>query len=129
MNLINNQFRTNWKLSLAICAGFSIWNLLLSLVALASSAYARIRVVAGAIVLAFYFLLDGAAAMINEVFRATWGHAVSPGWSNSRLWHAMLGTDPPSGPGVLGCLFTLAVFMLLLLFVLERKLRPVEIIK
>jgi len=122
-------FRSNWKFSLAIFAGFAVWNLLLSLVALASSAYARIRVVAGGIVLGFYFLLDGAAAMINGVFRATWGHAVSPGWANSRLWHAMLGTDPPSGPGVSGCLFVLLVMMLLLVLVLERKLRPVEIIK
>ncbi len=122
-------FRSNWKLSLAIFAGFAVWNLLLSLVALTSSAYARIRVVAGGIVLGFYFLLDGAAAMINGVFRATWGHAVSPGWTNTRLWHAMLGTDPPSGPGVSGCLFVLLVMMLLLVLVLERKLRPVEIIK
>jgi len=122
-------FRTNWKMSLAIFAGFFIWILLLSLVALASSAYARIRVVAGGIILGFFFILNGASAMINGVFRATWGSALSPTWASRRIWYAMLGIDPPRGPGVTECLFALLAIMFLLVVILERKLRPVEIIK
>ena len=122
-------FRENWGMSLAIFAGFAIWILLLSLVALASSAYARVRMVAGGIVLGFFFILNGASLMINGVFRATWGSALSPTWATRRIWYAMLGVDPPSGPGVSQCLFALLVIMLLLVLVLERKLRPVEIIK
>jgi ABC-2 type transport system permease protein len=40
-------FRTNWSLGMGIVAGFALWILLVSLVALAGSAYARIRAVAG----------------------------------------------------------------------------------
>lgn len=122
-------FWANWKMSLAILAGFAIWILMLSLVALASSAYARVRVVAGGIILGFFFILNGASMMINGVFRATWASALSPTWATRRLWYAMLGVDPPNGPGAPACFFALLVIMFLLVLVLERKLRPVEIIK
>jgi ABC-2 type transport system permease protein len=120
--------RANWSLGLGIFAGFAIWILLVSLVALASSAYAKLRVVAGGIVLGFFFILSGASAIINGVFRSTWGYALNPSWATRRLWYAMLRVDPPTGPGVLECLIVLAAIILLLAFVLERKLRPVEVI-
>jgi len=122
-------FRANWKMGPAVFAGFVIWILLLSLVALASSAYARVRVVAGGIVLGFFFILGGAAAMVNGVLRATWGSAIDPFWAARRIWYSMFSIDsPPSGPGAAQCFFVLLALMLLLVLVLERKLRPVEII-
>jgi hypothetical protein len=121
-------FQANWRIGLGIFAGFVVWILLLSLVALASSAYARLRVVAGGIVLGFFFILNGASVMINGVFRATWGYSINPGWATRRLWYEMFNLEPPAGPGVLECSFMLAAMMLLLIFVLERKLRPVEIV-
>ena len=121
-------FLDNWKMGLGIFTGLSIWILLLSLVALASSAYVKLRAVAGGLVLGFIFILGGASAMINGVFRSTSGHAVDPFWATRRLWSAMLSTDPPAGPGVLECTLTLIILFVLLIFVLERKLRPVEVI-
>jgi ABC-2 type transport system permease protein len=118
----------NWKLGLGIFAGFVLWILLVSLVALASSAYAKLRVVAGGVVLGFFFVLSGASVMINGVFRSTWGYALNPSWATRRLWCAMLSVDPPNGPGVPECLSFLAAMIFLLAFVLERKLRPVEVI-
>lgn len=121
-------FRINWKLGAGISAGFCVWILLISLVALASSAYARVRVVAGGIVLAFFFILSGASLMINGVFRATWGYALNPTWTTRRLWYALLNLDAPTGPGVFACVLTLSVILLLLILILERKLRPVEVV-
>ncbi len=121
-------FRENWKLGLGIFIGFVLWILLVSLVALASSAYAKMRVVAGGIILGFFFVLSGASVMINAVFRATWGHAINPAWVIRRIWHALLSLDPPSGPGVFACFAMLLVISLLLILVLERKLRPVEVV-
>jgi ABC-2 type transport system permease protein len=121
-------FRNNWSIGFSVLAGFVIWILLLSLVALASSAYAKLRVVAGGIVLGFFFILGGASVMINGVFRSTWGYIFNPNWAVRRLWYAMLDIEPPTGPGVAVCIFALTVFILLLIFVLERKLRPVEVI-
>jgi ABC-2 type transport system permease protein len=122
-------FRSNWKLGFGVFAGFVIWILLVSFVALASSAYAKLRPVAGGFVLAFFFILSGASVMINGVFRSTWGHAINPSWATRRLWYAMLDVTPPSGPGVIACIAAMLVMLLLLILVLERKLRPVEVVK
>jgi len=121
-------FSENWRLGIGIVAGFAVWILLVSLVALASSAYVKLRVVAGGLVLGFFFVLGGASTMMNLVFRSTWGSAFNPIWITRRLWYAMFNVDPPAGPGVWACILALAAFMLLFLLVLERKLRPVEVI-
>jgi ABC-2 type transport system permease protein len=124
----SDWFYENWRLGLGIVAGFAVWLLLVSMVALASSAYAKIKIVSGAIVLAFFFLLSGASAMVNGVFRVTWGNALSPTWAVSRLWYAMLNVNPPAGPGVAVSASVVAAVILLLAFVLLRKLRPIEVI-
>jgi ABC-2 type transport system permease protein len=124
----SDWLKSNWRLGSGIIAGFAVWLLLISMVALASSAYARLKIVSGALVLAFFFVLSGASVMINGVFRVTWGHALNPTWAASRLWYAMLNVDPPAGPGVGVCASVLTALICLLGFVLLRKLRPIEVI-
>jgi ABC-2 type transport system permease protein len=119
----------NWTLGVAIVAGFLLWLLVLSLVAMASSAYVKWRVVAGAVSLAFFFILSGVSTMIDNVFRVTWGHVLDPAWSVNRVWCTLLDVDPPEGPGAGASLLSLAVFVLLLVVVIERKLRPVEVVR
>ena len=58
----------------------------------------------------------------------TWGHALDPAWAVNRVWCALLDVDPPDGPGAGTSVFALAVFVLLLIVVIERKLRPVEVV-
>jgi ABC-2 type transport system permease protein len=119
----------NWTLGAGMVVGFLLWLLILSLVAMAASAYVRWRVVAAAISLAFFFLLTGVAAMIDEVFRVDWGHIIDPAWTVNRVWCSLLGVDPPGGPGLGASLLSLGVFVLILVSVIERKLRPVEIVR
>lgn len=121
-------FRANWTFGYAIVAGFAVWVLLVSLVALAGSAWVRWKVVAGALVLGFFFILAGISVMVNSVFRVDWGHALNPAWATYRLWCGMLQVEPPEGPGVLPCALTLGVIALLLALVLERRVRAVEVI-
>src|SRR5215213_5887728 len=85
--------------------------------------------VAGAVSLAVFFILSGVSAMIDEVFRVTWGHILDPAWSVNRVWCTLLGVDPPEGPGTAASIMGLAVFVLLLVAVIERKLRPVEVVR
>jgi ABC-2 type transport system permease protein len=122
-------FVANWTLGAGVVIGFLLWLLILSLVAMASSAYVKWRVVAGAVSLAFFFLLTGVAEMIDEVFRVTWGHALDPAWSVNRVWCALLGVEAPPGPDTVTSLLSLAGFVLLLVLVIERKLRPVEVVR
>lgn len=120
--------RANWTLGAGMVAGFLLWLLILSLVAMASSAYVKWKVVAAAASLAFFFILSGIAEMIDNVFRVTWGHVIDPAWAVNRVWCALLGVTPPEGPGPAASGSALAAMVLLLVLVIERKLRPVEVV-
>ena len=122
-------FLANWTLGAGMVVGFLLWLLVLSLVAMASSAYVKWRVVAGAVSLAFFFILAGVSAMIDEVLRVSWGHILDPAWAVNRVWATLLGVDPLAGPGALASMLALATYILLLVLVIERKLRPVEVVR
>ncbi len=121
-------FRENWMLGAGMVAGFAVWVLLVSFVALASSACVRWKVVAGALVLAYFFILAGVSTMVNAVFGVSWGYALNPAWTANRLWRALLGVGAGEGPGVTASAFVLAAMVLGLAFVLARRLRPVEVV-
>lgn len=120
--------RVNWALGAGVVVGFLLWVLILGLVAMASSAYVKWRIVAAGVSLAFFFILTGVAEMIDNVFRVRWGHIIDPIWSVNRIWCALLGVEPPSGPGAGASAVALAALVVLLVAVIERKLRPVEIV-
>ncbi len=122
-------FLANWTLGIAVVVGFLLWLLVLSLVAMATSAYVKWRIVAGAVSLAVFFILAGVAEMIDNVFRVKWGHVLDPAWAVNRVWCTLLSVEPPEGPGTAASMLSLAVFVLLLVAVIERKLRPVEVVR
>ena len=122
-------FVANWTLGAGMVIGFLLWLLILGLVAMASSAYVKWRIVAGAVSLAVFFILSGVAEMIEEIFRVNWGHVIDPAWTVNRVWCTLLGVDPPAGPGAVASIFSLATFVFLLVVVIERKLRPVEVVR
>ncbi|MCZ6508829.1 MAG: hypothetical protein O7A04_12395 [Acidobacteria bacterium] len=122
-------FTANWTLGAGIFFGFLLWILLVGLVALASSAYVKWRIVAGALVLGVFFMMAGAAELTNQVLRVRWASAFSPLMAMQQIWRAMLGVDAlESAPGVASCLLALAAMVTVLLLVVERKLRPVQVI-
>jgi len=119
----------NWRLGAGVFAGFALWITFVSLVALASSAYVKWRIVAGALVLGFFFVLAGAAQMVAVVWRVEWGSALNPAISMNQIWRTMLGAERITGLGMAECVLVLAAMAGLLLVVLERKLRPLEVVK
>ncbi len=120
--------RTNWRLGAGMAAGFVLWMLVVSMVALACSAYARLKVVSGGLVLGFFFILGGVSGIVNSVLRVKWGHAVNPTWAAHRIWCALLEVESAPGPGVAACAFVLVFITILLAAVIARKLRAVEVI-
>ena len=122
-------FATNWMLGAGIFFGFVLWIMLVGLVALASSAYVKWRIVAGALVLGVFFVMAGAAELTNAVLRVQWASAFSPGVAMNQIWRSMLGVDPVEGaPGAVACLLALGAMVVVLLAVVERRLRPVQVI-
>jgi hypothetical protein len=122
-------FLANWTLGAGMVAGFLVWLLVLSLVAMASSAYVKWRIVAAAVSLAFFFILTGIGEMIDQVLRVNWGHIIDPAWAVNQVWRALLDVPLLDGPGAWASAVSLAVMVLLLGLVIERKLRPVEVVR
>ena len=118
----------NWRLGFGLFTGFMLWIFLVSLAALASSAWVKLRVIAGGLILGFFFILSGIAGTINGVFRGTWGYLLNPSWAVERIAYAIFGTEAPDGPGAAPAIAAFFVILLLLALILERKLRPVEVV-
>jgi|SRR5688572_15249388 len=121
-------FSENWNLGAGVFLGFVMWIVFVSLVAMASSAYVKWRVVAGALVLAFFFITAGAGELINAILRVDWGRAFNPTQAMNQIWRTMLGADPVRGPETPECLLAIAIMIAIFVFVLERKLRAVEVV-
>lgn len=118
----------NWLIGVGIVLGFLLWVVFVSLVAMTSSAYVKWRVVSGGLVLGSFFVLAGAAQITAMVLRVDWPKALNPAHAINQVWRAMLGAEALPGPVAWQCFLTLSVLSALLLFVLERKLRPVEVV-
>jgi ABC-2 type transport system permease protein len=123
-------FAKNWFLGLGIFFGFVFYIALVSLVAMTSSAYVKWRVVAGALVLAFFFLLAGAAEMVNAIFRVDWASALNPGYAINTVWAGLLDVEiSEEKPGFVACAVVLGTLGAGLLGLLARKLRAVEVVR
>jgi ABC-2 type transport system permease protein len=121
-------FTENWRMGSGVFFGFLLWIFLVALVALASSAYVKWRIVSGAMVLGVFFVLGGAAEIANQVLRVEWAAIANPARDMSQIYRSMLGAEPSAGPDALECLFAVGVMAALLLVILQRKLRPVEVV-
>ena len=118
----------NWRLCFGPFTGFLLWIILVALVALTSSAWVKLRAIAGGLVLGFFFISSGVAAMVNGVFRGTWGYLLNPSWTVERIAYALIGAETPDGPGTGAAISAFLAILFLLAFILERKLRPVEVV-
>jgi ABC-2 type transport system permease protein len=121
-------FTENWRMGSGVFLGLLLWIFLVALVALASSAYVKWRIVAGAMVLGVFFVLGGAAEIANQILRVEWATIANPARDMSQIYRSMLGAEPSAGPDALECLFAVGVMAALLLVILQRKLRPVEVV-
>ena len=124
----NGWGSANWRLGFGMFAGFLLWIFLVALTALASSAWIKLRSIAGGLVLGFFFILSGVASMVNGIFRGTWGYLLNPSWIVERITYVLTGMEAADVPGGAAAISAFIMILLLLAFVLERKLRPVEVV-
>ena len=123
-----NWFIENWNLGLGVFIGFMLWILLISLVALAGSAYVRRRIMAEALILGILFVLPVGTKIFNTIFNVMWASLLNPVRVMDQICRWLLGATPESGPTVFQCWLAVLVMIALLLTVLRRKLRPVEVV-
>jgi ABC-2 type transport system permease protein len=134
--------KTNIRYAAGIFIGSWIWILILSLLALALSAWVKWKPAAGGLIFGVFFVAAGFGATINGVQRTYWGNLFNirfligsvwvwlfEGSANTSGGATFFGT--PQGEEVpLWCCWTaLAVLCLICLYMLTRKIRGMEVVR
>jgi len=124
----------NPRVPFAIFFGSWIWILLLALLALALSAWIRWRPVATGMLFGIFLIGEATGAAIEAVMDTRWGKLLAFDDLVQTIWAdlfggvAFLGQEFPRDPlPVLACWLGLAALGAFALFVLDRKVRAVEV--
>jgi ABC-2 type transport system permease protein len=119
----------------SIVLGSWLWIALLSLMALALSAWVRWKIASTALMLGVFFALAGFGEAVNEVLRTSWGKVFNLGYLISVVWLDLFRVDPIALKAAIGGLPSWAAWMALLgvaaffLFMLNRKLKAREVVR
>jgi ABC-2 type transport system permease protein len=122
-------WRSNVWLAESIVLTSLLWIFLIVFFALALSAWVKWRIVAGALLLVTFFLTSGLGAAINAILRTTKGSLVDPGANLERVTMWLMRREPPDGLSLEESLISLAVMLLLCLWMLTRKLKANEVVR
>jgi ABC-2 type transport system permease protein len=120
---------SNWFILRAILLGYWAWILLLSLLAVALSAWVKWKVVAGALILGVFGIGAGLATAINSILRTEFGSIIDLSRIMYTIWSDQLNVDPASGLEPIEAWLAFLAVCLFCLFLLERKIRPREVVR
>ena len=121
--------RSNLWLAGAIVMGPLLWITVLSLIAMAMSAWVKWRVAAGALILGVYFAGAGFGRAINGVLRIKSGTLIDLTEVNSTIWGWMFRYDTGTGQDLSDAWIALGVACAICLWLLTRKVRAFEVVK
>lgn len=110
-------------------AGFMLWILFLTLLALALSAWVRWKVVAGGLLLACMFVSAGFAAAFNAVLRTTVGHYVDPAVLIATIWAHLMDAPVEIGISTFQASTALLCMCAGLVYILQKKVRAYEVVR
>jgi ABC-2 type transport system permease protein len=113
----------------SILASSLIWIAILSLLAMALSAWVKWRIVAGALLLAVLFFGAGFAQAINAVLRTESGHFIDLAYLMGTVWNALFQVDSDHAIPVAEAWIALLAYCGICLGLLMRKVRAYEVIK
>ncbi len=142
-------FVSNLWMAGAIFVGSMTWIVLLSLLALALSAWVRWRVVASGALLGLFFVPSGFGEIVNGLFITRMGNLISPAALIKNIWRGLFGhfkrdvgsfvVDPAWGrpfvevalrePPLWAFWLVLALLCLVCLLLLARKVRAYEVVR
>jgi ABC-2 type transport system permease protein len=121
--------QANWWIAGAILIGPMVWIVVLSLIALATSAWVKWRIAAGALIVGVIFAGAGFGAAINGVMRTTNGSLIDLREVIFTIWAKLFRYDTGSGIDVWDAWNALAVTCALCIFLLTRRVRAFEVVK
>lgn len=119
----------NWRIGLAYLVGHLVWILVISLLALAISAWVRFRPAALGALFALLFVLSGFGSAVNGITSSSIGDVVHLTRAIASVVQHLFGAPTSSGLPVAVNWLTLAAVALLSLWVLRLKLRAHEVVR
>jgi ABC-2 type transport system permease protein len=106
-----------------------IWTTILSLIALAMSAWVKWKIAAGALILGVFFAGAGFGAAINGVMRTRYGSLIDLAQVNFIVWSKLFRYDVGSGIATGDAWMALGVACAICLWLLFKKVRAFEVVK
>jgi ABC-2 type transport system permease protein len=120
---------TNLWIAGSLFVSSLLWIALLSLLAMALSAWVKWRIVAGALLLAVMFFGAGFAQAINAVMRTESGHFIDVAYLMGTVWNGLFQVDAEHAIPVAQAWIALLFYCGVCLWLLMRKVRAYEVIK
>ena len=117
-----------WIVSSLLLSSF-LWIAILSLLAMALSAWVKWRIVAGALLLAVLFFGGGFGQAINAVMRTQSGHFVDIVYLIGTVWTSLFRIDNDRGISSSAAWVALLIYCGICLALLVRKVRAYEVVK
>ena len=106
-----------------------IWIAVLSLLAMALSAWVKWRIVAGALLLAVLFFGAGFAQAINAVLRTESGHFINIVYLMGVVWTSLFRVENEASMSSAEAWVALLIYCAICLALLVRKVRAYEVVK
>jgi ABC-2 type transport system permease protein len=121
--------KNNFWIAWALFAGLFVWSVILSLIALAISAWVRWKIAAGGLILGVFFVGSGFGAVINQVMRTKNGSMIDIAQMMATAWGQMLRYDTGNGISPTQAWTVLALVSMISLWLLSKKVRAFEVVK
>jgi len=119
----------NYRIGMAYLVGHVAWIVVISMLTLAISAWVRFKPAARGALFAIIFILAGFAQAVNAVTRTSFGDLIHLVRAINSVVMSLFGAPTPSGLPVSLNWFTLAAATVLSIWLINRKLRPHEVVR
>lgn len=106
-----------------------IWIAILSLLAMALSAWVKWRIVAGALLLAVLFFGAGFAQAINAVLRTDSGYFINIAYLMMSVWNSLFRVDVERAIPATEASIAIVVYCVICLWLLLKKVRAYEVVR
>jgi ABC-2 type transport system permease protein len=121
--------RDNWWIAGALFVGLTIWMLVLSLIALAMSAWVKWKVAAGTLIIAIFFVGAGFGAAINAVIKTKYGSLLNLTQVIATIWAKLFRLPITTGIELWDAWMELIGVCVISMYLLTRKVRAFEVVK
>ena len=121
--------KANLWIAGSIFIGLSVWVLLLSLLALALSAWIKWKIAAGGLLLGVFFAGAGFGTALNSVMRTSYGSLLNLTEVMFTIWSKLFSWPSDTGISLEASWICVAVVCAVCLWLLVRRVRAFEVVK